>query len=458
MAHIICITGGLKGIFNASLALVQQLELAGHRVTYASPYDFRDAVTAQGIPYVQLEPWVLQPADPPMSRWKKARTLRQRQQRAVEQLGVQHFAQTIQSVEPDLVLIDMEMMPHIMTGVMSGLPIALLCQFLSIWKRPGLPPISSNHLPKKGMQDSKLGVELAWLKNGLTTWKESLRQRWQWMGLDRRSIWGCYARQVGYPFSEQLGFNQWLIPYGQGQLPILCFNALELDFPHDPHPLMHYVGPMVHENRQDLQVTADTQQVLEQLFEKRRTQGRALIYCGCSTFAKGNRQWLQKIIEAVATRPKWDLIVGLGGQLDRDHLGTLPANVHAFSWTPQLQVLKQADCAVINGGINTINECLYTGVPMLVYSLGHADQNGNAARVVYHGLGVAGDRIQDTAAEIRSSIQTLLTDVSYQESVGRMCDRIHRYYQENRAAQVVKTLLNKQLAQTDKPLTAVGPP
>lgn len=451
MAHIVCITGGLKGIFNASLALVQQLERAGHRVTYASPHNFRDAVMAQGIPYVQLEPWVLQPADPPMSRWQKVWTLRQRQQRAVEQLGVQHFAQTIQALEPDLVLIDMEMMPHIMAGVTRGLPMALLCQFLSIWKRPNLPPINSNTLPGRG-------AELAWLKNGLTTWKEALQQRWQRMGLDRRSIWGCYARQVGYPFPQQFGFHQWLIPYGQGQLPVLCFNALELDFPHDPHPLMHYVGPMVSENRQDCLVTAATQQALEQLFKKRRTQGRSLIYCGCSTFVEGNQQWLKKIIDAFASRPKWDLVVGLGGQLDRNHLGTLPANVHAFSWTPQLQVLQQADCAVINGGINTINECLYLGVPMLVYSLGHADQAGDAARVAYHGLGIAGDREKDTVAEIRSSIQTLLTDVSYRERVGEMCDRIHHYHQENRAAQVVETLLNSRSTQTDKPLTAVGPP
>ncbi|MEM7065137.1 MAG: nucleotide disphospho-sugar-binding domain-containing protein [Cyanobacteria bacterium P01_B01_bin.77] len=454
MAHIVCITGGLKGIFNASLALVQQLKLSGHRVTYASPHDFKAAVAAQGIPYVQLDPWVIQPGDLPMGRWTKLWTLRQRQQQAVNQLGVYHFAQTIQALEPDLVLIDMEMTPHIIAGVVSDLPMALLCQFLSIWKRPGLPPINSHILP-----DSDFGIELAWLKNGLATWKETLQQRWQRMGLDRRSIWGCYARQLGYGCSEQFGFNQWLIPYGQGELPILCFNALELDFPHAPHPLMHYVGPMVHENRQDVQVTANTHKTLERLFEKRRSQGRSLIYCGCSTFVKGNQQWLKKIIEAVASQPKWDLVVGLGGQLDRDQLGTLPANVHAFGWTPQLQVLKHADCAVINGGINTINECLYLGVPILVYSLGHTDQNGNAVRVVYHGLGIAGDREKDTTTEIRSSIQALLTDASYRERAGRMCDRIHHYHQENRAAQVVKTLLNNRLAQKDNAhLAAIGPP
>lgn len=456
MAHIVCITGGLKGIFNASLALAQQLELAGHRITYASPHDFRDAVMAQGIDYVQLEPWVIQPTDPPIGRWKKLRTLRQRQQRAVDELGVQHFAQTIQKLKPDLVLIDMEMTPHIMAGVISGLPMALLCQFLSIWKRPNLPPINSNIVPRKGLRGQWFGIELAWLNNGFVTWKEAWKQRWQRMGLDRRSVWGCYAHQVGYPFPEQAGFSQWLIPYGQGQLPILCFNALELDFSHEPHPLMHYVGPMVCEGRQDSQIAPSTQQALAQLFENRRSQSRSLIYCGCSSFVKGSRQWLQKIIEAVANYPQWDLVVGLGGQLKREQFGTLPANIHIFNWVPQLQVLKHANCAVINGGINTINECLYLGVPMLVYSLGHADQMGNATRVAYHGLGIMGDRFQDTAIQIRRSIETLLTEPSYQQCVDQMRDRIHRYQRENRAAKVVETLLNTQ--QKKPHLATVGPP
>ena len=219
---------------------------------------------------------------------------------------------------------------------------------------------------------------------------------------------------------------------------------------------MHYVGPMVCEARQDSKVLPNTQQVLEQLFEKRNSQGRSLIYCGCSTFVKGDRQWLTKIIDAVAERPQWDLVVGLGRQLDRKQLGILPANVHVFGWTPQLQVLKQADCAVINAGINTINECLYLGVPMLIYSLGHADQAGDATRVAYHGLGIVGERTQDTAVNIRRSIQMLLTDPSYQERLERMRDRIRHYHQENCAAKVIEILLNPQ--QKKPHLPAVGPP
>ncbi|MBE9028852.1 hypothetical protein IQ266_03635 [filamentous cyanobacterium LEGE 11480] len=446
MAHIVCITGGLTGIFNASLALVQQLEQAGHRITYASSYDLEAAVTAQGINYVQLDPWVIQTVDPPMSRWQKLWTWRERQQRAIAALGIDNFGPAIRQLEPDLVLIDIEMTPHIIAAVTHQLPIALLCPFLSLWKRPNLPPINTNIVPGKTWRGKRLSIRLSWLRNGLRGWKSSQQSRWGLLGIDRKSIWRCYARQVRYPFPEQFGFKQWLIPFNQGNLPIVCFNALELDFPHIPHPLMHYVGPMVRDDRQDIQVHPPIEQRLAQCLAQRRAHGRSLIYCGCSTFVNGHQAWLKRVIAAVGDAPEWDLIIGLGGQMKQEQLGRIPANVHVFDWAPQMEVLKQADCAVINGGINTINECISLGIPMLIYSMGHADQNGNAVRIGYHRLGIVGNRDQDSMGQIRTAIQTLLTDTVYRTNVQQMRDRFQAYSQANRSAQVIATLLKAKRA------------
>lgn len=442
MAHIICITGGLTGIFNASLGLVQHLERAGHQITYASPYDLHKPVIAKGIPYIQLEPWGMRPIEPStLNWWQKLRLLPERQQHAVDAMGVQNFVKTIKDLKPDLLLIDMEMYPYIMSAVAAQLPVALLCPFLSIWKRPNLPPINTSIVPGEGWQGNGWGIEWSWFRNGLTRWVQYQKARLRRVGLVQRSILRCHAQQLDISFRQQFGFTQWLIPYDQGLTPILCFHALELDFPHNPHPLMHYVGPMISEDRPESWVEPMTYQALEKLYEHRRSHHRSLIYCGCSTFVQGDTQHLQKIIAAVANVPQWDLVLGLGGKLDLETLGPLPTNVHAFRWAPQLQILKHADCAVIDGGINTINECIYFGVPMLVYSLGHACQNGSTARVAYHKLGLVGDRLQDNASQILCYLQQLLTGVSYQVTIDRMRDIFHQYSHENRAAQVVERLL-----------------
>ncbi|MEM1256117.1 MAG: nucleotide disphospho-sugar-binding domain-containing protein [Cyanobacteria bacterium P01_H01_bin.21] len=452
MAHIVCITGGLTGILNASFALVKQLELAGHRVTYASPAKLQEPVTAQGIAYVQLDPWVIQAGEPPMGRWQKWRTLRERQQRAVDALGVQNFLQTMRELVPDLVLIDMEMHPHIMAAVTGQFSVALLCQFLSIWQRPNLPPIHTSTMPGKGLSGQPLAIEWSWLRYSLSKWWEFQRERWRRMGIDRISILRCYARQIGYPWRSQR--DQWLMPYPHGSLPILCFNALELDFPHVPHPAMNYVGPMVLDNRQESRVEPSTEAALAKLFEQNKSGERSLIYCACSTFVKNDQQFLERLIEAVSVYPQWDLVLGLGGKLTPDKLPNLPANVHAFSWVPQLQVLKHANCAINNGGINSINECLFFGVPMLVYSLKHFDQDGDAARVAYNGLGIAGDIDQNQAATIRQYIRTLLSDQSYKKQAERMGECYRRY--GNRAAQVVEALLDSQQATEERDLVTSG--
>lgn len=444
MAHIVCITAGLTGIFNTSLGLVHQLQSAGHRVTYACPSDFCDRVTAQGLAYVQLDPTVWQATDWPISRWQKLRTLRSRQQKAIDELGVVRFVEVMRSLNPDLLIIHNEMHPHVMAAVVAQLPVVLLCGFLSLWKRPGLPPLHTSIVPGEGWRGRWLGLQWSWFRYGWTKWKEAQRDRWQQVGLDRLSVLRRYAKEIGYPYYTQFGFRQWLQPQPYQPLPILNLNALELDFPHKPHPLMHYVGPLVHEHRQDAMVEPATHRALQTVFELCKQSGQPLVYCACSTFIKGDKTFLQRMIEAAAQRLDCQLVIGLGGQLTPEQLGPLPSNVRAFSWVPQLTMLKHADVAIINSGINSIKECIHFGVPMLAYSLRWSDQNGNAARVRYHGLGIAGSILHDDGEQMRSHLKTLLTDSAYRQRVEHMRQRCQRYAQEKRAVHIVESLINNK--------------
>lgn len=448
MAHIVCITGGLTGIFNASLALVEQLVVAGHEVTYASPADWRDAVEAQGIAYVQLEEWVMQPSEPPMSRALKLRQMRGRQRKAVSELGVKNFAQRMRSLSPDLLLIDIEMHPHIMAAVDAGFAVGLLCQFLSVWRRPHVPPIHTSIVPGKSWRGSRLGIELSWLQYRWRKWQEMQRERWRRVGCDRVSILRCYAKRIGYRY--HLGWDQWLVPYPHNNLPILCLNARELDFPHAPHPTMRYVGPMVQPHRPQLQVSEQAQDEITH-FLSCRSPNRLLIYCSCSTFVQGNVRFLQRVIAAVAAQPQWDLVLGLGGRLPVRSLGELPPNVYAFDWVPQMLLLQHAACAIYNGGINSLNECLYYGVPMLIYSLKRYDQDGNAARAIYHGLGIAGDIERDSAVQIGEYLQQLLSDDGYRRRVSVMSDCARAYERDSRAAKAVATLLQSSGSTQEEP-------
>ena len=451
MAHIVCVTSGLASMFNASMALAKQLEQAGHRITYASPGNLRQRVAAYDVAYVQLGPWAeIRPGDD-CSWWQKLRTVQSRREVAVAALGVRDFGETMRSLNPDLLLIHNEMHPHIMAAVAAQLPVALLCTFLSIWKRPNLPPAHTSIVPGVGWRGQWYGIQWAWLRYSWQKWKAYQRDRLRQAGTDRISVLRCYAREIGYPVNNPFGhtpfgLTHWFVPYLHGPLPILCLNALEMDFPHRPHPAMRYVGPMIHPGRPEPQVEKSTYEALDTLFQQQADaraagRGRSLIYCGCSTYANGDRLRLKKIVEAVSEQSEWDLVLGLGGKLKPEQLGPLPANVYAFDWAPQLHILPQADCAIVDAGSSAIRECVDAGVPMLLYSRGHDDQNGNQARAAYYGLGIAGDRQQDSVTEIRRHIRALLTDDTYRKGIHEMRDRCQRYRRENVAVKTVETLL-----------------
>ena len=67
---------------------------------------------------------------------------------------------------------------------------------------------------------------------------------------------------------------------------------------------------------------------------------------------------------------------------------------------------------------------------------------GTTARVVYHGLGVAGDRRNDTPQTILQRLERLIGDSEIEMNIQRMRQVARRYETERRAEQVVAELLS----------------
>ncbi len=146
----------------------------------------------------------------------------------------------------------------------------------------------------------------------------------------------------------------------------------------------------------------------------------------------------------VADRPKWDLVVSLSEQITPADLGVVPERVYPFSWVPQMRVLRHADVMVTHGGINTIDECVISGVPVLVYCGFETDMGGTTARVVHHGIGIAGDRQRDGSRVIREHIDRLLDEPRFEAHLGRLRDRYEAYVDHRVAERVVESLLRSR--------------
>lgn len=453
MAHIVLITSGIASIYNANIELARRLARAGHRITYACPDDIRDHVEAQGLEFVQLSGPESSHSTPPHSgsapakalRWlARIPTVRRRRQQAIAALGAADFAETARALAPDLLLIDIELHQYIIAACAAGLPVALLSTWITLGKRPGVPPLHCFIVPGRGWSGSPLGIEWAWLR--YRAWKrmQRLRQQIRSVGVSQYTVLKHFAAQVGFPFAAEVTPDEWLLPFSYRSLPVLCLNAFELDLPHTPAPGYTYVGPMVAAERREppgQRIPPDLEALLADHAVARSS--RPLIYCAFGAFFQGDDSaFVRRVVQAVAERPDWDVVIGLGGRGNPARFGPLPSHVRAYAWVPQLRLLAHADCAVIHAGISTINECIHFGVPMLAYPFKRTtDQMGNAARISYHGLGLVGDRDAESAEQIRLRIERVLRESSFSAAVRRMRDHAHRYEREARAEALVARLL-----------------
>ena|GEM_PF-490746 len=441
MAHIICMTTGLNGILHASFELVARLEAAGHEVTYACPHDVGDKVRAQGFQYVQLPEVAFSPA-PEIDAGggfkgrltklvHRVKYAKQRQKAAIAALNMEVFQGLLDEQQADLLLLDMELHDHIITAVAKQIPTVLISQWFSTWESAGLPPIFRSTIPNRGWRGTKMAIQLDWLRLKLSRRMNVLKGKLFSVFTDRRSVLLAYAKSINFPMAL-LETKYWPPPLTYRQLPVLSMTAWALEFPHQPWPWLYYVGPMVYANRKDQQLDSAVHDRLQQILNVKRDSGKSLIYCSVSSMDEGDQVFLQKLVQAVGEREDWIMILGLGGQLERNFLSAVPSNVHPFAWVPQLQVLEQADCSINHGGIHTINECIHFRVPMLIYSGKRYDQNGCAARVDFHELGIVADKDEDDAIAIRQKIEQLLHQVSYREKM----DQIHADYLDNKTVLV----------------------
>ncbi len=149
-----------------------------------------------------------------------------------------------------------------------------------------------------------------------------------------------------------------------------------------------------------------------------RRAGVPLVYCafgGQSQHYPRVRNLLAALVE-VARSMEIDVVVA-GSQ---DLIGDLdaPSSVYAMDWAPQRTILTQADLFITHGGLGSIKEAIWEGVPLLVAPQAY-DQRGNAARVKYHKIG---SRILDEvgAHELGAHIAEVLGNRDYRRAAEAM--------------------------------------
>lgn len=136
---------------------------------------------------------------------------------------------------------------------------------------------------------------------------------------------------------------------------------------------------------------------------------RPLVYVALGTVLNNNVRFYRQCIRGL-WELECDVLLSAGRNTDLSLLGELPSNVSVFPFVDQPKVLSQADVFVTHCGMNSVNESLFYGVPMLLFPQ-HSEESAVALRVRQLGAGIRTKHA--SAKRIRQAVMTLLSDPSY---------------------------------------------
>jgi hypothetical protein len=146
------------------------------------------------------------------------------------------------------------------------------------------------------------------------------------------------------------------------------------------------------------------------------------VYISLGTVNHLDLAFYQAVFRAFADYPA-QFILSVGKQTDVAQLGMIPDNFVVRNYVPQLDILQQVDAFITHGGMNSVHEGLYYGVPEIAVPH-HLEQLLNGKRVAETGTGVLlGDRRpygRVTAEELRQALDEVLSQPQYRQNAERI--------------------------------------
>ena len=144
--------------------------------------------------------------------------------------------------------------------------------------------------------------------------------------------------------------------------------------------------------------------------------GEKLVYISTGTVNNNMLPLYRACVQAVKGT-NWQVILSVGDQVDTQMLGALPENVSVFPSVDQIAVLTAADVFLTHCGMNSANEGLYFGVPLVTLPQ-TSEQSGVAARAEQLGAGL---RLRETTPDaIRAALEKAMDDPSYRENAQKI--------------------------------------
>ena len=441
------------GHYNATFKLARLLKDRGHRIVYIGAVEFSGKVTALGFEYHPINPFIF--------RQDKAEIIQKGWityilECSIDSFSTKKYDETVSrskeydkliiKYSPGLIILDDHYISKAIFYYKYKTKVVAVQSMIAKERDTWVPPFQYAIVPKL---QPRYKLLINWLWFVLLFKKRTKINFYKILsfGQDSFSLMKKIAQENGFPFQENINYNLSL-GVGFKNIPVFKLSPRHFDFPREYLHNHYYIGPLIDLEREMEITDLRYMEIIKQITKnKKGRKGTPLIYCSLGTVTNAEMNscdtFFKKIVGVCNQNPHYKIILSVGKYYDIDHLTSIPANLYVFQQVPQIDLLSHCDLMINHGGINSISECVFAGVPMLAYPLSpNWDQNGCAARIVYHGLGLKGNIKRDNVKNISAKILTLIENHgTYKENVLKMRAKFEEMNNSKEAVNIIEGLI-----------------
>ena len=419
MANIIFCTPPMTGPINSGLNVARELKARGHQVTYIGIADCESTLRANGFNFIAVyqqwfpKGWLTdyyrqfqEPGSYDFNRLLMA---------FLDHLlggGDEELLTVFQNLNPDLVIISASEFDSVFWGLLAQklkLKCVYLFDVLGGIATHSVPPVHTDMIADGSFRAS-VKISRVWLLHKIRMKFGEYYLAWKGIEYLSSNKIKKLADYCEYPRHLVDFYTD--MPSPQLKIPQIALFPQCFDFPGANRVGRHYVEASIDFERK--QVDFPWEKI---------NDSKPLVYVALSTLPllqkKDYARFFNTVLDVAGNNPEWQWVISIGNVLSLEDFHSVPANSILVNQAPQLDLIKKAFFVITHGGPSSIKECIYFSVPMIVFPLWF-DQHGNAARVVYHRLGLKGDFGSVTADSLQSLISELIENPIYRNNLAAM--------------------------------------
>ncbi len=392
MSKVIFFSIPAHGHTNPTLPLVKELIANGEEVIYYSTDEFREKVIATGASYREIK--VVDEID--IEKAGKNLAFLYYILTKVTQAIINDLIEEIRIVKPDYIIHD---------AICSwGRYAAEICNI------PAVSSVTTFAFSNKVITFSKL---IRFLRQaGFTGIMQMIMARHIQLKMQRE-----YGVKAGYFIDTMMNEEKLNI--------VFTSELLQPDSVNFDKSKYKFTGPSMAEREKDSDTTD---------YSKMK---RPIIYISMGTVWKNNFI-IEDIIDALIDL-NYTLVIS-GTCADKKYYSY--DNVIIKEHINQIEVLKHCDLFITHGGVNSVNESLFYGVPLCVHPF-QMEQEENAERIVELNCGIRINKLNKT--EIRSAVLQIIGNNMYKENCRKISDSFHDAGGYKKAAEYILEYKNSRI-------------